>query len=140
MRTPRCNLAATVVKGTGAAVETVPHNDVATLRRRLTELTPSGRRIWYLADGVYSMLGDLAPAREAVQLLDEFPALHCYFDDAHGLGWQGLHGRGTVLHQVPWHERLIVAGGLSKSFGAWAQLRRSEMPPSPGGSRPAADR
>lgn len=112
------NLAATVVKGTGAAVETLPHNDVATLRRRLIELTPSGRRIWYLADGVYSMLGDLAPAREAVQLLDEFPALHCYFDDAHGLGWQGLHGRGTVLHQVPWHERLIVAGGLSKSFGA----------------------
>ena len=51
-------------------------------------------------------------------MLDEFPMLHVYFDDAHGLGWQGLNGRGSVLHEVPWHERMTVAGGLSKSFGA----------------------
>ena len=112
------SLAANTVRGMGATVESVPHNDVPALRQRLSELAPSGKRIWYLADGVYSMLGDLAPVVEIVGMLDEFPMLHCYFDDAHGLGWQGLHGRGSVLHEVPWHERLIVAGGLSKSFGA----------------------
>lgn len=111
------NLAATTLKGMGASVESVPHNDVEALRQRLNQLAPSGKRVWYLADGVYSMLGDLAPAVEIVGMLDEFPMLHCYFDDAHGLGWQGLHGRGAVLHDAPWHERLIVAGGLSKSFG-----------------------
>ena len=111
-------LAAMALGGSGASVETVPHNDVDALRRRLTELAGSEGRLWYLADGIYSMLGDLAPVREIVGLFDEFPQLHVYFDDAHGLGWQGLHGRGSVLDQVPWHERMIVAGGLSKSFGA----------------------
>ena len=112
------SLAATTVRGMGATVESVPHNDVSALRQRLSELAPLGKRVWYLADGIYSMLGDLAPVVEIVRMLDEFSMLHCYFDDAHGLGWQGLHGRGSVLHEVPWHERLIVAGGLSKSFGA----------------------
>lgn len=99
-------------------VETVPHSDVAALRERLSELASSGGRVWHLADGIYSMLGDLAPVREIVELLEEFPTLHLYFDDAHGVGWQGLNGRGSVLHEVPWHERMIVVGGLSKSFGA----------------------
>ncbi len=112
------HLAATAVRGMGATVEAVPHNDVTALRQRVSELTSSEGRVWYLADGIYSMLGDLAPVRDIVELLDDFPTLHCYFDDAHGFGWQGLHGRGSVLHQVPWHERMIVVAGLSKSFGA----------------------
>ncbi|MEN8112799.1 MAG: aminotransferase class I/II-fold pyridoxal phosphate-dependent enzyme [Actinomycetota bacterium] len=112
------HLAATAIKGEGTTVETVPHNDIAALRQKLSEVASSNRRVWYLADGIYSMLGDLAPVREIVEFLDEFPTLHCYFDDAHGIGWQGLHGRGSVLHQVPLHERMIVGGGLSKSFGA----------------------
>lgn len=111
-------LAAMAVKGMGATVETVPHNDVGAIRERLKERAGSGGRIWYLADGIYSMLGDLAPVREVAELMDEFPMLHCYYDDAHGIGWQGLHGRGSVLSQVPWHDRMIVVGGLSKSFGA----------------------
>ncbi|MEA3510116.1 MAG: aminotransferase class I/II-fold pyridoxal phosphate-dependent enzyme [Actinomycetota bacterium] len=111
-------LAAKAVRGAGTTVEIVPHNDIKALRRRLSESAPSEGRIWYLADGIYSMLGDPAPVRDVVDLLDEFPTLHCYFDDAHGFGWQGLNGRGSVLQQVPWHERLIVVGGLSKSFGA----------------------
>ncbi|MFV9672139.1 MAG: aminotransferase class I/II-fold pyridoxal phosphate-dependent enzyme [Acidimicrobiia bacterium] len=111
-------MAATAIGGMGATVETVPHNDVAALRQRLSELASSEQRVWYLADGIYSMLGDLAPVRQIFDLLDEFPMLHCYFDDAHGFGWQGKHGRGSVLHEVPLHERMIVVGGLSKSFGA----------------------
>jgi 7-keto-8-aminopelargonate synthetase-like enzyme len=121
------SLAATTVRGMGATVESVPHNDVAALRQRLSELAPLGKRVWYLADGVYSMLGDLAPVVEIVRMLDEFSMLHCYFDDAHGLGWQGLHGRGSVLHEVPWHERLIVAGGLSKSFGALGAVASADI-------------
>jgi 7-keto-8-aminopelargonate synthetase-like enzyme len=111
-------LAATTVKGMGATVETVPHNDLGALRDGLSERAASSARIWYLADGIYSMLGDLAPVREIAELMDEFPMLHCYYDDAHGIGWQGLHGRGSVLSRVPWHERMVVVGGLSKSFGA----------------------
>jgi len=96
----------------------VPHNDVGALHRRLEEVAEQGTRVWYLADGIYSMLGDLAPVTEVAHMLEDFPTLHCYFDDAHGLGWQGFHGRGSVLNEVPLHERMIVGGGMSKSFGA----------------------
>jgi len=116
------HLAATTVRGAGATVESIPHNDVVTLRQRLRELAPSDGRVWYLADGIYSMLGDLAPVCDIVGLLEEFPSLHCYFDDAHGLGWQGLNGRGSVLHEARLHERMTVVGGLSKSFGAFGAV------------------
>ena len=110
-------LAATTLKGNGVAVEVVPHNDVAVLATILADRAGSYHRVWYLADGIYSMYGDTAPVREIVELLDSYPNLHLYFDDAHGFGWQGLHGRGFVLNEVPIHPRMVVAAGLSKSFG-----------------------
>jgi len=75
-------------------------------------------RVWLLVDGVYSMYGDIAPAAELAVLLDRHPALHIYCDDAHGLGWDGMRGRGVYLARAGWHERLVVVAGLSKSFGA----------------------
>jgi len=111
------HLALSVVRGHGTAVRVVPHNDVAALAAMLDAAENRGRRVWYLADGVYSMFGDLAPVRELVGLLDVHPDLHLYFDDAHGFGWQGPHGRGYVLGEVGWHERMVVAVGFAKSFG-----------------------
>ncbi len=32
-------------------------------------------------------------------LMDRYPDLHVYLDDAHGFSWQGLHGRGFVLNE-----------------------------------------
>jgi len=116
------HLAAMALKGAGTTVEPIPHNDIGALRQRLSELALLGGRVWYLADGIYSMLGDLAPVGDIVGLLEEFPFLHCYFDDAHGLGWQGLNGRGSVLRETPLHTRMVVVGGLSKSFGAFGAV------------------
>jgi 7-keto-8-aminopelargonate synthetase-like enzyme len=110
-------LAATTLKGNGVTVDTVPHNDMDALRSALASRSGSYHRVWYLADGIYSMYGDVAPVQEIVGLLDTFPNLHLYFDDAHGFGWQGLHGRGSVLNEVPLHERMVIAAGFSKSFG-----------------------
>ena len=110
-------LAAAALRGNGVTVETSPHNDMAALRTELDARAESYHRVWYLADGIYSMYGDTAPVAELVGLLDAFENLHMYFDDAHGFGWQGLHGRGHVLNEVPIHERMVVAAGLSKSFG-----------------------
>jgi 7-keto-8-aminopelargonate synthetase-like enzyme len=75
-------------------------------------------RVWLLVDGIYSMYGDIAPAAELSILLDRYPNLHIYCDDAHGFGWDGDKGRGSYLARAPWHERLVVVAGLSKSFGA----------------------
>ena len=112
------HLAADVLRGRGVEVETVPHNSVSALRQRLEEAGDGYRRIWYLADGLYSMFGDFAPVKAIAPLLDEFPNLWLYYDDAHAVGWKGKHGRGHVLSEMDWHPRLVVAAGLAKSFGA----------------------
>jgi 7-keto-8-aminopelargonate synthetase-like enzyme len=110
-------MAVDLLRGRGVPVETIPHNDVAALDTAIGRHRQANR-VWYIADGLYSMYGDIAPAEEIHPLLDKYPNLHLYYDDAHGIGWQGLHGRGEILNRVPWHERMVVAGGLSKSFGA----------------------
>lgn len=111
-------LAAQVTKGLGAKVKDVPHNDVGALNEVLAEVSEDYSKVWYLADGIYSMYGDTAPVSDIVDLLEIYPNLHVYFDDAHGVGWRGTHGKGHVLSEVSLHERMIVIGSLAKSWGA----------------------
>jgi 7-keto-8-aminopelargonate synthetase-like enzyme len=111
-------LTAQLVRGFGATVVDVPHNDMAALSAALRESAGRHPKVWYLADGVYSMYGDTAPVPDIVELLDRHPNLHVYFDDAHGVGWKGPNGNGHVLSQTPLHERMIVIGSLAKSWGA----------------------
>jgi 7-keto-8-aminopelargonate synthetase-like enzyme len=112
------HLAADVLRGRGVTVETIPHNAVDALRQTLIDRSHGFRNVWYVADGLYSMFGDFAPVKEIAPLLDEFPGLHLYYDDAHAVGWKGIHGRGHVLSEMDWHPRLVVSAGLAKSFGA----------------------
>lgn len=111
-------LASQVLRGNGAEVHILPHNDVDSLRAALTSMAHQHASVWYLADGVYSMYGDTAPVTDIYALLDEFPNLFLYFDDAHGVGWRGVHGRGHVLTEVRHHDRMIIIGSLAKSWGA----------------------
>lgn len=106
-----------LLQANGIEVRRVPHNDVAALEAVLIE-RESEARVWLLIDGIYSMSGDIAPAAGLSILLDRYSNLHIYCDDAHGFGWDGDKGRGSYLARAPWHERLVVVAGLSKSFGA----------------------
>lgn len=108
-------LAAQVLQAAGSSLLPVPHNDMVALREAVQK---APGEVWYLADGVYSMFGDLAPVHDIDALLNEFPGLCVYLDDAHGFGWSGRHGRGYVLGEIPIRDRMVVAGSLSKSFGA----------------------
>jgi len=108
-------LAGQILQASGSSVSPLPHNDMEALADAVEQ---SHSSVWYLADGVYSMFGDLAPVREISTLMDRFSNLHVYFDDAHGFGWAGVHGRGYVLGELPIRERMVVAGSLSKSIGA----------------------
>jgi len=112
------HLAATVLMGNGVAIENVDHNDLAALYSILDQKASAYNKVWYVTDGMYSMHGDLAPIEELRPLLDRFSNLHFYLDDAHAFGWKGTHGVGHTLTGMELHERLIVAAGLSKSFGA----------------------
>jgi 7-keto-8-aminopelargonate synthetase-like enzyme len=106
-----------ILSSDGAEIRFLPHNDISALERAVAE-SSRDRDVWYLADGVYSMFGDTAPIEGIVGLLDRYARLRVYLDDAHGFSWSGEHGRGVVLGRIPFHERLVVALSLSKSFGA----------------------
>lgn len=98
----------------GATIHHLPHSDL----HRLAEITDEAPgKTWYLFDGLYSMQGVTAPAERLRAMLDEHPDLWLYCDDAHSLGWSGERGRGQFLERVGWHERLVMAFGLAKSFG-----------------------
>ena len=99
-------------------VHLIPHNDMDSLENKIRSLNGKANRIWYLADGVYSMYGDFAPLPELYALLDKYEKFHLYLDDAHGMGWTGKNGTGYVRSQVEHHERLVLITSLNKSFAA----------------------
>jgi 7-keto-8-aminopelargonate synthetase-like enzyme len=112
------HLATEVLRGRGVRITDLPHNDMGALETAIENANEgSSCRVWYLADGIYSMFGDVAPVHTIAEFMDRYPSLHVYVDDAHGFGWQGLHGRGYVLDEIPLHERMVIAVSLAKSFG-----------------------
>ena len=98
----------------GATIHQLAHNDLTALANHASS---APGRTWYLFDGLYSMQGVTAPAEELRAMLDRHPDLWLYCDDAHSLGWSGSRGRGQFLERTGWHDRLVMAYGLAKSFG-----------------------
>ncbi|MCA9511974.1 MAG: aminotransferase class I/II-fold pyridoxal phosphate-dependent enzyme [Myxococcota bacterium] len=109
-------LTSSMLRSGGTRIETVRHSDLAMLEERVEALSRECDRVWYLADGVYSMAGDTAPIGALQALLDRHPQLHLYVDDAHGMSWRGRHGRGVALEKYALHPRMVVTTSLSKSF------------------------
>lgn len=99
-------------------IELLRHNRVDALEQKLIEAGDKYERVWYLCDGVYSMLGDFAPFAGLADLLWRYPRLHLYIDDAHAMSWIGQHGRGAALAQLGAFDRVTVAISLNKAFGA----------------------
>ncbi|MBL0102776.1 MAG: aminotransferase class I/II-fold pyridoxal phosphate-dependent enzyme [Bacteroidetes bacterium] len=98
-------------------VELVRHNRMDMLESRIKALKNSYRKIWYMADGVYSMQGDFCPVKDLYKLADQYEQLHMYIDDIHGMSWAGPNGTGYITSQVDYHERLYLTTGLTKAFG-----------------------
>lgn len=112
------HIAVNQVRAQGTAVEVVRHNRLDLLEERIEALRHRHGRIWYMADGVYSMFADLAPVAELGALLDRHEQLHLYVDDSHGMSWAGPNGRGYVLGEMPIRDRMVVAASLNKAFAA----------------------
>jgi 7-keto-8-aminopelargonate synthetase-like enzyme len=109
-------MAVELVRSYVAHVEVVRHSDMQALDKRLADLTPHYNRVWYLADGVYSMFGDLVPMEELKELHRRYPTLHLYLDDSHGVSWAGARGCGHVLSHLPERDRTVVALSMAKGF------------------------
>lgn len=111
--------AARIMKTRSIPLEMIRHNNLQMLEDKIKNLASKCKRIWYFADGVYSMYGDVPPVQELLQLSIKYPALHLYFDDVHGMSWSGKNGTGFVMSQLQeLPEHVLVFGTLSKTFGA----------------------
>jgi 8-amino-7-oxononanoate synthase len=101
----------------GSTVAVFDHNDVSHAEELLAAHKPRHRRAMIVADGVFSMDGDLAPLDKLADLAARFDAW-LMSDDAHGLGVVG-GGRGSAF---AWQHKIDVPlqmGTLSKAVGSY---------------------
>ncbi|MFN3388994.1 MAG: serine palmitoyltransferase [Allosphingosinicella sp.] len=91
------------------------HNSVEDLEKRLRRLPPEGGRLVVL-EGVYSMLGDIAPLKEMVAVSKAAGAM-VVVDEAHGMGFFGENGRGVFEEAGVEDQVDFVVGTFSKSVG-----------------------
>ncbi len=99
-------------------IEKVRHSRMDMLEDKIKTLGQKFRKVWYLADGIYSMLGDCAPMQELTTLLNKYEHFNLYIDDAHGMSCFGKHGAGYVKSQLWQHERVYLVTSIAKSFSA----------------------
>ena len=91
------------------------HNDAADLEKRLKRLPAEAGKLVVL-EGVYSMLGDIAPLPELVKIAKAHGCM-VLVDEAHGMGFFGEHGRGVYEEQGVADDVDFVVGTFSKSVG-----------------------
>src|SRR3546814_143409 len=91
------------------------HNSVEDLDKRLGRLPEAGGRLVVL-EGVYSMLGDIAPLKEMVAVARKHGAMIAV-DEAHGMGFFGPNGRGVFEEAGVESDVDFVVGTFSKSVG-----------------------
>ena len=91
------------------------HNSVEDLDKRLGRLPADALKLVVL-EGVYSMLGDVAPLKEMIRVSKENGAM-VLVDEAHSMGFIGEHGRGVAEAQGVLDDVDFVIGTFSKSVG-----------------------
>ena len=91
------------------------HNDVEALEKRLKRLPAEAGKLVVL-EGVYSMLGDVAPLKEMIRVSKENGAM-VLVDEAHSMGFIGEHGRGVAEAQGVIDDVDFIIGTFSKSVG-----------------------
>ncbi|MFD7063316.1 aminotransferase class I/II-fold pyridoxal phosphate-dependent enzyme [Streptomyces sp. NPDC059906] len=100
----------------GAVRKIYRHNDMADLERILSRSAAEGtggRLI--VADGVFSMHGDVCDLPEIVRLAKEYDA-RVMIDDAHATGVLGVRGSGTAEHFGLKGEVDLELGTMSKTL------------------------
>lgn len=100
----------------GATRRLYAHNDMAALDELLArnEGQPGGTLI--VADGVFSMHGDLVPLPELLKIARKYQA-RVLIDDAHATGVLGINGSGTTEHFGMKGQVDLEVGTMSKALG-----------------------
>ena len=93
-----------------------PHNDLAVLEAMLATLRPQYERVLIVAEGLYSMDGDVCDLPGLIAVKERHQTW-LMIDDAHGLGVLGAPGQGIFEHHGvdPAHVDIWM-GTLSKTL------------------------
>jgi 8-amino-7-oxononanoate synthase len=102
------------------------HNSVEDLEKRLSRLPAEAHKLVIL-EGVYSMLGDIAPLDKMVAVAKKFGAM-VLVDEAHSMGFYGDKGRGVYEAQGLDGQVDFVVGTFSKSVGTVGGFVVSDHP------------
>ena len=92
------------------------HNDMDALESKL-KLCDNDRIKLIVADGIFSMEGDIIKLPEIVRLAEKYDA-SIMIDDAHSLGVIGINGSGTASHFGLTDKVDLIMGTFSKSFAS----------------------
>ncbi|SHK98669.1 serine palmitoyltransferase [Roseovarius marisflavi] len=92
------------------------HNSPEDLNKRLSRLPAEGARL-VVIEGLYSMLGDVAPVAEFVEVAHSNGAM-IFVDEAHSIGCYGENGRGVSQAQGVLDKVDFISGTFSKSFAS----------------------
>ncbi len=106
----------TGVKQSGADIIRFKHNKPDDLHKKLRRLGERSSRTLIVAEGLYSMRGDVAPLREIAEVKRELGGW-LLLDEAHSMGVLGDSGRGAAQAAGVEDDVDFIAGTFSKSLG-----------------------
>jgi 8-amino-7-oxononanoate synthase len=115
------------VQLSGAEIIRFRHSDPEDLAKRLRRLGDRAENTLIVVEGIYSMLGDVAPLREIAAVKREFGGC-LLVDEAHSMGVMGDHGRGAAEAAGIEQDVDFIAGTFSKSLGATGGYCVSQHP------------
>jgi 8-amino-7-oxononanoate synthase len=104
-------------KQTQASAIRFKHNDPASLEARLRRLKDEPGNKLVVVEGIYSMLGDMAPLKEMVEVCRKYGA-YVLVDEAHSMGVLGARGCGLAEEVGVLDDVDFIVGTFSKSLGA----------------------
>jgi 7-keto-8-aminopelargonate synthetase-like enzyme len=97
------------------------HADPGDLERQLHAHARPGQRILLVSDGVFPLMGQLAPVPAYLEVARPYDTW-VWLDDSHSVGVLGPNGRGTYEHYGVASEGLLYGGTLSKAFGSFGGI------------------
>lgn len=105
------------VQLSGADIIRYKHNDPEDLAKRMRRLGDRAGQALIIAEGIYSMLGDVAPLQEIAAVKREYGG-YLLVDEAHSMGVLGDSGRGAAQAAGVEADVDFTVGTFSKSLGS----------------------
>lgn len=108
-------------RASGNPVVYFRNRDLEDLESKMKKHLAPGQRPLVATDGLFPVMGTLAPLRDYLDLALKYDGV-VWVDDAHGVGILGAHGRGSCEALGIPSNRIYLGATLSKAFGAYGGI------------------